>query len=169
MSSLTKRLQLGVSLLLACLAAACGGGSYNPGNPPLPSAKFSNASLSGQYAFSMSGTELCLGQGSFFARVGTFFADGRGNITGGLEDVNICTPPPLTLQFTGGSYSIGGGGRGAPSFTKHSGNHKLQHCPFYEQPGFDHTDGRHGHGKWLLPEAEYRSVLESGDCRRLRL
>src|ERR1700737_4506492 len=120
MSSLTKRLQLGVSLLLASLAAACGGGSYTPGNPPLPSAKFSNASLSGQYAFSMSGTELCLGQGSFFARVGTFFADGRGNITGGLEDVNICTGVPI-LQFTGGAYSIGGDGRGTLSLTNSSG------------------------------------------------
>jgi hypothetical protein len=78
---------------LALLAAACGGGGNgdNGGPPPPPPPKFSNGSLSGQYAFSMNGTELCAGQGSFFARVGTFTADGNGNITNGLEDLNVCT------------------------------------------------------------------------------
>src|SRR5882724_7819314 len=43
-------------------AAGCGGGSSSGGgggNPPPPPAKFSNATLSGKYAFSMSGTEDC--------------------------------------------------------------------------------------------------------------
>ena len=59
--------------------------------PPPPTGNFSNASLNGQYAFLMSGTELCAGCSSFFTRVGSFTADGSGHISGGLEDVNMCS------------------------------------------------------------------------------
>src|SRR5207302_1653426 len=110
-----------VSMVLALCAAACGGGGGNNGGPPPPPPKFTNASLSGQYAFSMSGTELCAGQGSFFARVGTFTADGNGHITNGLEDLNVCSPTPAPLPFTGGSYSIGEDGRGSLSLTNSTG------------------------------------------------
>ena len=109
-----------VSIVLALFAAACGGGGGNNGGPPPPPPKFTNASLSGQYAFSMSGTELCAGQGSLFARTGTFTADGHGNITNGLEDVNICTGTDI-LQFTGGRYSIDADGRGSLSLTNSTG------------------------------------------------
>src|SRR5262249_53973488 len=59
-------------------------------------------------------------QGSAFARIGTFTADGRGNITNGLEDVNVCTGVDV-LQFTGGSYSIDADGRGTLRLTNSSG------------------------------------------------
>jgi hypothetical protein len=125
MTAGTQRLALFVSILLGSFAAACGGGGSgsDPGpgpGPTPPPAKFSNASLSGQYAFSMTGTELCAGSGSFFGRVGTFMADAHGNITDGLEDVNVCTGVE-TLQFTSGTYSIGADGRGALSLTNSSG------------------------------------------------
>jgi hypothetical protein len=124
MSTWTRRLTLLISVALALFAAACGGGSgSDPGpepGPTPPPAKFSNASFSGQYAFSMSGTELCAGAGSFFGRAGTFMADGQGNITNGLEDVNLCIGVE-TLQFTSGTYSIGSDGRGALSLTNSSG------------------------------------------------
>ena len=124
MSAWKKRLALLVWVTLALFAAACGGGAEsNPGpgpGPTPPPAKFSNATLSGQYAFSMSGTERCAGAGSFFGRAGTFMADGHGNITDGLEDVNICTGVE-TLQFTSGTYSIGSDGRGALNLTNSSG------------------------------------------------
>lgn len=107
-----------VSIVLALFATACGGG--NNGGPPPPPPKFTNASLSGQYAFSMSGTELCAGQGSVFARIGTFTADGHGNITNGLEDVNVCTGVGIQ-QFIGGKYSIDADGRGSLSLTNSSG------------------------------------------------
>jgi hypothetical protein len=60
MNTRMKRLALLVSLALASLTTACGGGGgSNPGPPPPPlpppGAKFSNASLAGQYAFSMTG------------------------------------------------------------------------------------------------------------------
>jgi hypothetical protein len=125
MTARRERVALLVSVLLGTFAAACGGGGSgsDPGpgpGPTPPPAKFSNASLSGQYAFSMTGTELCAGAGSFFGRVGTFAADAHGNITDGLEDINVCTGVE-TLQFTGGTYSIGQDGRGALSLTNSSG------------------------------------------------
>jgi hypothetical protein len=120
MNILTKRLALVVSVLLAFFAAACGGGSGSGPTPPPPAPKFSNASLAGQYAFSMSGSELCAGLGSFFTRAGTFTADGNGNIMGGLEDINVCTGV-ATLRFTGGKYSIGSDGRGALSLVNSTG------------------------------------------------
>jgi hypothetical protein len=122
MNGQIKRLAMLASLVLGFLAAACGGGgsSPGPGPTPPPAAKFSNASLAGQYAFSMTGTELCAGQGSFFGRAGTFTADGKGNIAGGLEDVNVCTGIQ-TLAFTGGKYSINADGRGSVSLTNNTG------------------------------------------------
>lgn len=125
MNTRMKRLALLVSFALVSLTTACGGGGgSNPGPPPPPppppGAKFSNASLAGQYAFSMTGTELCSGQGSFFGRAGTFTADGNGNITAGLEDVNVCTGVE-TIPFTGGTYSIGADGRGSVGLTNSTG------------------------------------------------
>src|SRR5215472_1103620 len=123
MNTWMKRLALLVSLALVSLTIACGGGGgSNPGPPPPPppGAKFSNASLAGQYAFSMTGTELCSGQGSFFGRAGTFTADGNGNITAGLEDVNVCTGVE-TIPFTGGTYSIDADGRGSVGLTNSTG------------------------------------------------
>src|SRR5262249_16511976 len=71
----------------------------------------SNASLKGQYAFSMSGQDGVTG--SFFARVGSFTADGNGNITGGIEDVNTALNGPKTITFTGTSaYAVQSDGRG---------------------------------------------------------
>jgi hypothetical protein len=107
-------------LFLTCAAAGCGGSSSPVPPPPGPPPKFSAASLSGQYAFLMSGTEECSGQGSFFTRVGSFTADGAGRITAGLEDINVCTGVE-TLDFTGGSYSIGDDGRGGLSLINSTG------------------------------------------------
>ena len=120
MNANAKRLYLLLAFLqLSWLSVGCGGGGSNPPPPP-PPGKFSNASLSGQYAFSMTGTELCAGSGNLFSRIGTFTADGHGNITTGLEDINAC-PGTLTLQFNGGHYSIAGDGRGVLQLTNSTG------------------------------------------------
>ena len=119
MRILAKRLALVVSVLLAFVAAGCGGGFSGRGTPP-PAPKFSNASLAGQYAFSMSGSELCAGLSSFFTRAGTFTADGNGNIVSGLEDINVCAGV-ATLRFTGGRYSIDPNGRGTLSLVNSTG------------------------------------------------
>src|SRR5215469_7483464 len=96
-------------LTLAGFLVACGGGSNI--TPAPPAGNFSNASLKGQYAFLMSGLGTT---GAYIARVGSFTADGAGNITGGMEDmVSLGTSGPASLvSFTGGNYQIQPNGRG---------------------------------------------------------
>jgi fibronectin-binding autotransporter adhesin len=107
-----KRLFFAVTICFATLAAACGGGSSTPTPTPTP-VGFSNASLNGQYAFEMSGTD---GNGNFIARVGTFTANGSGSISAAIEDVNDGGSANF-VQFTGGTYTIGSDGRGTLSLT----------------------------------------------------
>jgi hypothetical protein len=122
MTTSTKRLVLLAAVLLASLTAACSNGGTTVVEPPPapPTGNFSNANLKGQYAFLMSGMELCSGLSSFFTRAGSFTADGSGHITGGLEDVNVCTGV-FTLQFTNSTYSITADGRGTLSLTNTTG------------------------------------------------
>src|SRR5260370_3250789 len=81
---LVKRLLLFAAVAFASISAACGGGGSTPPPPP-PGGNFSNASLKGQYAYAMSGEDLNC---AFIARVGSFFADGNGNTTHDLQDVD---------------------------------------------------------------------------------
>lgn len=108
-----KHLFLAVTTFLAVLAAACGGGGSPAPTPPPTPVGFSNSSLSGQYAFEMSGEDL---SGGFIARVGSFTADGNGNITAAIEDVNDAGSFSF-VQFTGGTYSVGTDGRGTLTLT----------------------------------------------------
>lgn len=104
-----NRLCLALTLCAAVFAAACSGGGSTPAPPPA-TGNFSNASLKGQYAFSMNGSDAITG--SFFARVGSFTADGSGNIITGIEDVNTALNGPQTLAFTPSNYSVQADGRG---------------------------------------------------------
>jgi hypothetical protein len=96
-------------LTLASLVVSCGGGGSSV--PPLPPGPFSEASLHGQYAFSMNGVDTT---GGYLARVGSFMADGNGNIMGAIEDVLALGSgaPPSLVTFTGGNYQIQPNGRG---------------------------------------------------------
>ncbi len=116
-----RGLLLGASLA-ALWASACSGGSGTV-TPPPPTGPFSNQSLSGQYAFSMTGSEIAssgLTTSNTFTRVGSFTADGKGNITVGVEDVNLVTGA-TRFDFTSGSYSVNGDGRGTLSLVNSSG------------------------------------------------
>jgi hypothetical protein len=68
---------------------------------------YSNHSLSGPFAFSYSGSD----SDGFFAAAGSFVADGQGNITSGIEDVDsfLLGVSPGAL-FTG-TYVVGPDGR----------------------------------------------------------
>ena len=77
---------------------------------------FSNATLSGQYAFSCSGVDTS----GFFLAAGSFNADGNGNLTNGVEDLNHGTGVFLNLPFTG-MYSIDPDGRGSATLTSSQG------------------------------------------------
>jgi hypothetical protein len=99
------------AIALAVSMAACGG-SGSTITPPPPAGNFSNASLNGQYAFSMSGVDL--NSGAYIARVGSFAADGQGHVTAGLEDVlDLGSGSPASqLTFSNGTYQIQANGRG---------------------------------------------------------
>ena len=106
-----KRIFHLAAIAVAGYMAACGG-SGGPIAPPPPTGNFSNASLKGQYAFSLSGIELT--SGAYVARVGSIAADGQGHITSGLEDVlNLGSGSPASIvTFSNGTYQIQANGRG---------------------------------------------------------
>jgi hypothetical protein len=112
-----QRLLLGGALLLGSFAAACGGGgrTVTPTPPPGPGPQgnFSLASLNGTYAFSMSGTDNSI-FGNPIARIGSFHADGQGNITMAIEDVND-SGSFSTFNFTAApasTYTMSADGQG---------------------------------------------------------
>jgi hypothetical protein len=110
-----KQFALLLTFGCAIWAAACGGDGSNP-KPPPPTGNFSNSSLKGQYAFFMSGTILTNNGQTFFARAGSFTADGNGNITTGLEDVDV-SGAPETIPFSPSTYNILPDGRGTLNLT----------------------------------------------------
>ncbi len=111
-------LPLATIALALCAAACSGGASITP--PPPPMGNFSDSSLKGQYAFSMSGED---SSGGFIARVGSFTADGSGNITSAIEDVvdPASGAPPSIVTFNPGTYSILANGRGTITLTTATG------------------------------------------------
>jgi len=113
-----NRLALIVTLCVAVFTVACGGSGSVP-IPPPPTGGFSNSSLKGLYAFSMSGTDAATGE--FFARVGSFSADGNGGISGGVEDVNTPQNGQQTIPYTASTYSIHADGRGTINLTNDTG------------------------------------------------
>jgi hypothetical protein len=107
-----KRLLFGLAMVAAFWSAACSGNGVV--NPPPPVGKYGLSSLKGQYAFMTNGESFASGATTAtpLARVGSFTADGAGNITGGVEDVNAAGTTNLAIQITGGSYTVNADGRG---------------------------------------------------------
>jgi len=96
-----KRLTFVLAAVVAISAAACSNNGA-PSVPPPPIGNFSNSSLKGTYAFSMSGQDGGLNFGAFIARVGSFTADGSGGITAAIEDVTDAGSLPQLVVFTSG-------------------------------------------------------------------
>jgi hypothetical protein len=74
-----------------------------------------DSALKGQYAFLFHGFDDATGKQ--VAVVGSFTADGFGNITNGLEDINGPSGPQTSVTFTG-TYIIGLDNRGTATFAK---------------------------------------------------
>src|SRR5215471_2734203 len=114
-----KRGALLLALFVAAFGAACSSGGNGTPPPPPPPLGFSNSNLKGQYAFIMAGEAA---DGSFLARIGTFVADGSGNIQGGTELVDTFANNFQQLAFSGGTnYSVKSDGRGALTLLNNSG------------------------------------------------
>jgi len=79
---------LGVAGVVGLLIFAVACGDDNNSGPPI-TGNFSNASLNGQYAYSLSGNMLLsdgTGNSDYYVLSGVFTADGNGNISNGTED-----------------------------------------------------------------------------------
>jgi hypothetical protein len=111
--------RLPAAALVFVLLGTAGCSSKAPAPPA--TGGFSNASLKGQYGFSMSGIQT--GTGAYIARIGSFTADGAGNITAGVQDVlNLSSGQPASIEsFTGGSYAIQANGRGSATLKTSGG------------------------------------------------
>jgi len=66
-----------------------------------------DSKLEGQYAFEFTGFD----SNGIYQAAGTFTADGNGNITAGLEDVNNTAGPANSIAFSG-TYNVTGDNRG---------------------------------------------------------
>ena len=103
----SKRLLLIVATAVTFLAATgCGGG--NSLSFPPPQGGFTNANLSGAFAFSYAGTDA----GGFLAVAGSFQADGAGHITAGTEDINSAAAIRTNAALSG-TYTVRADGRGS--------------------------------------------------------
>jgi hypothetical protein len=107
-----KRLLFCLVAGAALWCAACNGGANV--QPPPPTGKYSLGSLSGQYAFITNGEIFTNGASTAvsLARIGSFVADGKGNITAGIEDISTNGAPSNAIPITGGSYTVSANGRG---------------------------------------------------------
>jgi hypothetical protein len=117
--NLMKKLFMLIGLGSLVFSAACGGNGG--GKFPPPAGGFSNASLSGQFAYQMSG--LTLPNGVPFRESGVFTADGNGHLTAITDDFaldsNITTDPGT------GTYSVSSDGTATAVFNFSSGSISL--------------------------------------------
>jgi len=138
---LRNRLILPAILSSLAILAACGGSS-NPTVTPPPSGSFSNGNLSGTYVFSVTGTDA---GNNFVAMMGTFTADGKGNISSGIIDVNGTGGAPLLgAAITSGTYNVGKDGRPTGNSTLATGLITLQSGTSVFSFDFVLTSSEHG-------------------------
>src|SRR6476646_1868648 len=91
---------------------ALGGEAFRQTGP------FSNASVSGPFAFTIAGADLL--NGAPFAAGGVLTSDGAGNITAGIEDFNDAGVITTNATFTG-TYALAATGRGTLTLTTTAG------------------------------------------------
>src|SRR5712692_5007173 len=97
---------------LASLLLCVGCGSSNGVKNFIPKGNFSNASLSGQYVYQISGVDFSnLVNVVQYREAGVFTADGKGNITSGTDDFSEGSGGVATNAVSG-SYSLSNDGTG---------------------------------------------------------
>jgi hypothetical protein len=114
-----KRFPLFLAITIVLVAiSGCGGGSRV--NFPPPVGPFTNANLSGPFAFSYTGSDAS----GFLTVAGSFVADGAGNITSGTQDVNSGLGVTTNAAISG-AYLVRGDGRGTITLNSPAGNSTL--------------------------------------------
>jgi hypothetical protein len=113
---MNRALSLKLLLLItsALLLSSCGD---SPKNSSKTDTRFTNASLNGNFVFSVSGTDQIDGD---FSAAGSFQADGAGKITSGIEDVNFASGVDPGVAVSG-VYRIDSDGHGAITLNDSSG------------------------------------------------
>jgi len=91
----------GAFLLLFSLASSCNSSKS-------ATVGFSNATLQGNYTYTLSGTAFSSGGNQPYEEAGTFIADGNGNITGGIDD--FVEDSTLSSNKITGTYTVGSNG-----------------------------------------------------------
>jgi len=114
-----KRFSLFLALAVALvIITGCGGGTSLSFPPPVGS--FTNANLSGPFAFSYTGSDAS----GFLAVAGSFVADGAGNLTSGTQDINSGLGVRTNAAITG-TYVVRADGRGTANLNSPAGNTTL--------------------------------------------
>src|SRR6476661_7263090 len=114
-----KRFPLFIAAAIALVTiAGCGGGS-SVRFPP-PQGGFTNANLSGPFAFSYTGSDA----GGFLAVAGSFVADGAGHITSGTQDINSGAAVSTNAAVSG-TYLVRADGRGTITLNSPAGTSTL--------------------------------------------
>jgi len=99
--------KLGLLCLFCSTLAGCGGGPLVPVVSAQSPPTYSDASLSGTYAFSVGG-DWVLGQA--FNGIGTIVFDGAGGVTGGSLTELVFTLGPSCVGTLAGTYSVSSSG-----------------------------------------------------------
>jgi hypothetical protein len=107
-----------VAAIAIITVAGCGGGGSV--NFPPPQGGFTNANLTGPFAFSYTGSDA----GGFLAVAGSFVADGAGHITSGTEDINSGAAISTNVAASG-TYLVRADGRGTITLNSPAGNSTL--------------------------------------------
>lgn len=108
-----KNLLLISLLAVISLLTACGSGSGGATPVGSGTGNFSTASLKGQYAYQIAGTDLTSGSAVPYREAGYFVADGNGNLTSGADDFSETTSGGVQSNSTSGTYSIANDGTGS--------------------------------------------------------
>jgi hypothetical protein len=106
-----------VALISLLICAGCGTSNSNSGGfgGGGTSGSFSNSSLQGSYAYQITGSDLSSGNTAVpFRESGVFVADGKGNITGGEDDLaegnSVISQNQVVPTTTGNAYSVSSDG-----------------------------------------------------------
>jgi hypothetical protein len=114
-----KRFLLFLTTTIALVViTGCGGGNSISFPPPVGS--FTNANLSGSFAFSYTGSDAS----GFLAVAGSFVANGSGTITSGTQDINSGAGVTTNAAITG-TYTVRADGRGTATLNSPAGNTTL--------------------------------------------
>jgi hypothetical protein len=108
---------IAAAITLITIAGCGGGGSIN--FPP-PQGGFTNANLTGPFAFSYIGSDA----GGFLAVAGSFVTDGAGHISSGTQDINSGVAVNTNAAVSG-TYLVRADGRGTITLNSPVGNSTL--------------------------------------------